>query len=120
MSFLASVIGQWIVRRILELGGLAAAGLTAWNNLPPHVQEAIIGLLGAKWQDITLGTLFGLGVAAWGYVWSFISTIKPHVTVDGVQTPVKALPDDKKVIVEESVRTAQAKRRTLMDILSGR
>lgn len=120
MSFLTSVIGQWIVRRILELGGLAAAGLTAWNNLPPHVQEAIIGLLGAKWQDITLGTLFGLGVAAWGYVWSFISTVKPHVTVDGIQTPVKALPDDKKVIVEESARTAQAKRRTLMDILSGR
>jgi hypothetical protein len=120
MSFLTGIVGQWLLRRVMELGGLAAAALTAWNNLPPHVQEAIIGLLGAKWQDITLGTLVGLGVAAWGYIWSFVSTIKPHVTVDGVQTPVKALPADKQVVVEESARTAQAKRRTLMDLLTGR
>lgn len=120
MSFITGIIGQWIIRRVLELGGLAAAALTAWNNLPPSVQETIIGLLGNKWQEVTLGTAAGLAVAGWGYVWSFISTIKPHVTIDGVQTPVKALPADKQTVIEESARTAQTKRRTLMDIIQGK
>ncbi|WP_169194920.1 hypothetical protein [Devosia sp. MC1541] len=119
MGALTGIVAQWIFRRILELGGLLAAGLTAWNGLPPEVQGAIIGLLGTKWEQISLGTAVGIGVALWGYAWSFISTVKPHVTVDGRQTPISSLPNNTAVLVEETARTVQQKRQTLFDIIGG-
>lgn len=80
-----NVILGWIARRVLEIGGLIAAGLTAWNNLPPGAQEAILLVLGGNWQGITLATL----VSLWGYAWSYLSTVKPQVvTAEKKQIPL--------------------------------
>ncbi|KKC39492.1 hypothetical protein WH87_04645 [Devosia epidermidihirudinis] len=79
-----NVIIGWLARRILEIGGLIGAGLTAWNNLPPATQEAVLSILGNNWEQITLGALVPLGAMLWGYVWSALSTFKPQVvTSDG-------------------------------------
>lgn len=80
----SNVIIGWAARRALELGGILGAGLTAWNGLPPHVQEAVLLVLGRNWEAVTLGALAPLAFSVWGYVWSFLATKAPQVvTTDG-------------------------------------
>lgn len=117
MSFFTGLIGQWIIRRILELGGLAGAALTGWNSLPPATQEAILAVLGARWQEVTLGTLAALVPSIWGYVWSFLSTIKPQVvTADHEQIPLTKTGARE----AEAVAKLAPKPRTLWDRLTSK
>lgn len=84
-----NVIIGWLARRALEIGGIVGAGLTAWNNLPPATQEAILSVLGRNWETITLGALAPLALSVWGYVWSFLSTRAPQVvTTEGKKLPL--------------------------------
>ncbi|WP_323012883.1 hypothetical protein [Devosia sp.] len=115
-----NVIIGWLMRRALEIGGIVGAGLTAWNNLPPATQEAILSILGHNWQSITLGALAPIAVSLWGYVWSALSTFKPQVVIDGKQVPMPRIPDATRTLVEESARTAAAQPRTLWERLTGK
>lgn len=113
------LIGLWIFRRFLELGGIAGAALTAWNNLPPDIQAAVLALLSRNWETVTLGSLIPLAMALWGYGWSFVSTIRPQVvTSDGKQI---AIPKDSVTAARVDVIAKSApKARTLIDRLFGR
>lgn len=120
MSFFTGLIGQWVLRRIMELGGLVGALLAAWNQLPPEAQGAILALLGRNWEQITIGSLIPLAVMLWGYVWSLLSTIKPQVVIDGKQVAMPRIASDKQTIVQEAARSAAAKPRTLWERLTGK
>lgn len=116
---LQNVIIGWIARRALELGGLAGAGLTAWNNLPPTTQDAILMVLGRNWETITLGALAPIGVSLWGYVWSALSTFKPQVvTTDKRQIPIEK--DSRAASQIEAVAATAPKPRTLWERLTQR
>lgn len=112
-----NVIIGWLARRALEIGGLVGALLTAWNNLPPATQDAILAILGRNWQTITLGALAPIAVSIWGYVWSFLSTKAPQVvTTEGKKLPLT--PTGSKE-AEAVARLAPAPR-TLWDRLTSR
>lgn len=115
-----NVIIGWLMRRALEIGGLVGALLTAWNNLPPATQEAILSVLGRNWETITLGALAPIALSIWGYVWSFLSTRKPQVVIDGKQVALPRIPDATRTLVEESARTAAEQPRTLWDRITGK
>ncbi len=118
-SILSSAVVGWLLRRVLEVGGLIGTGLTIWSNLPPELQHTVLAFLTAKWETVTLGSLVPLVIALWGYVWSFVSTRRDQVVIDGKQVPLKELdPSPQKTAVEEIARTAISKRRTLVDLLS--
>lgn len=102
---LDNVIFQWIVRRVMELGGLGGTLVAAYLALPPATQEALGRLLARDWQDVTLGSLAPIALAIWGYVWSFRSTVRPQVTVDNRQVPIKDMPKSTQTIVTEKART---------------
>ncbi|HTN63512.1 MAG TPA: hypothetical protein VL147_18485 [Devosia sp.] len=112
-----NVILGWLARRALEMGGLIGAALTAWNNLPPATQDAILAILGHNWQTITLGALVPIAVSLWGYVWSLLSTIKPQVVTNSRQqiplSPVGATE-------AEAIAKLRPKPRTLWDRLTSR
>lgn len=114
-----NVIIGWLARRALEIGGIVGAGLTAWNNLPPATQEAILSVLGRNWETITLGALAPIALSAWGYIWSALSTFKPQVvTADKRQI---SLPKDsiEQTKVEVIAKSAP-KPRTLWERLTGK
>lgn len=117
MNIFTGLIGQWLLRRAMEIGGLVGALLMLYQGLPPSTQTAIGKALTGDWQDIPLGTLVPLAVAVWGYVWSFRSTTKPQVVIDNKQVPIKELPAGKKTVVVESARTAIEKKPTLFERL---
>lgn len=120
MHIFTNVIFGWFLRRGLELGGLFGAIWVMYSGLPPASQEAVQQLFTGGWEQVTLGALAPIFVALWGYVWSFRSTLKPQVVVDGKQVPIKALPQVRQTIVEEAARTAASKRgKTLFDLLRG-
>lgn len=108
---MTNLIGAWLFRRALEIGGLVGAALSIFMALPEDVKEGIVQLLTGNWQDITLGTLWPLAIAAWGYVWSWRSTFKPQVVVDRKQVPIDDIATGNQVLVEESARTAAQKRK---------
>lgn len=87
-----NVILQWVFRRCLEIGGILGAIITFYLGLPQPAQEAIQSLLTGHWGDLTLKALVPIAIALWGYIWSFRSTTKPHVTADNTQTSLKKLP----------------------------
>ena len=116
-AFFSSVVVKWWVRRFMELGGIVGTGLTAWNGLPETTQGVILMLLSRNWQTITLGSLLPVGISLWGYAWSFISSNRSQVVVDGQNVPMKELPQ--KTAVEELTRTVLEKRgNTLWDMLT--
>lgn len=118
-TFFSSLVVKWWLRRFMELGGIVGTGLSVWNGLPETTQGVILLLLSRNWDSITLGSLIPVGVALWGYVWSYLSTNKSQVVVDGQQVPLKELPAAKATTVEQFATTAIEKRgNTLWDMLS--
>lgn len=112
-ALFSSVVLQWWLRRILELGPLVSGALSWFLNQPPEVQQTLLAILQGNWATVTLGTIVTIG----GYIWSFISTRRNQVTIDGQQVPLQQIPQ--KVAVEEIARTAILKRsRTLADLLA--
>lgn len=114
---LQNVIIGWIVRRFLEIGGTVGTLLTAWNNLPPATQEAILQVLGQNWQTITLGALAPIGAALWGYVWSALSTFKPQVVTSGRKQIALSAVGAKEA---EAIAKLRPARRTLWERLTGK
>lgn len=115
MSIFTGLVGQWFLRRAMELGGLLGTLFMLYQGLPPSAQEAIQKLLTGGWENVTLGALAPLALAVWGYVWSLRSTTKPQIVIDNKQVPIKTLPAGKKTIVEESARTAIERKPTIFE-----
>lgn len=115
-AIIQSVVLKWVFRRVLELGGLCGVLLTAYGALPPTQQTVIGRALQGEWGDITLGALFPLLVALGGYTWSFVSTVKPHATSNGVQVATSRMEPAKKEAVKDAVKTTAA-RPTIFDKL---
>ncbi len=107
-SFFSSIAAKWLLRRVLEVGGLAGSGLGWYMSLSPTTQALIANLLQHNWDKVSLAALLPLAVSLWGYVWSFISTTKPHVVADGTIKPMKALPKDTQKAVTDGVRAAKS------------
>lgn len=105
----------WLGRRALELGGLAGTLLAFWNSLPPSTQDIVLSLLSRKWSEITLGALIPIAIALWGYVWSFISTTRTQVVVDGKQTTLN--PNGSAAATVEKIAKEAPKRKTAIDHL---
>ncbi|WIY54170.1 hypothetical protein O9Z70_06515 [Devosia sp. YIM 151766] len=115
-----NVIVGWFARRALELGGLFGTLYTFYLALPPGTQDAINRIMTGNWQSVTLGALAPIAAALWGYAWSFRSTIRPQVVIDGNQVAMPRIPDATRTLVEESARTAAHQPRTLWERLTGK
>ncbi len=114
-----NVIIGWLARRALEIGGIVGALLTAWNNLPPATQEAILSVLGRNWETITLGALAPIALSIWGYVWSFVSTRAPQVvTTEGKKIPIA--PNTRAASEIEAKAVTAPRPRTLWERLTGK
>lgn len=115
-----SVVLKWILRRVMELGGLGGVVLAAYGALTPAQQSVIARALQGDWGDITLSALVPLLIAVGGYAWSFISTVKPHATAGGIQVPTSQMTPTKSAEVKEAVKTTAAKKRpNLAEALGG-
>lgn len=113
-----SIIVKWVVRRILELGPIVSGALAWWGALSPADQQSLVNLLQGNWGLASLGAVVSLG----GYLWSFISTVKPHATANGVQVPTSQMTPAKKEAVKEAVTTtaaAQKRRPNPLEALGG-
>lgn len=111
-----SIVLKWGVRRVLELGPIISGALAWWSALSPADQQSLINVLQGNWGLASLGAIVSLG----GYLWSFISTVKPHATSDGVQVPTSQMTPAKKAEVKEAVKTtvaAQKRRPNILDAL---
>jgi hypothetical protein len=115
-SFFSSVAAKWLLRRVLEVGGLLGSGLGWYMSLSPGAQATIANLLQHNWDKVSLAALLPLIISLWGYVWSFISTTKPHVVADGQSKPIKALPPSTQEAVKSSMRATKT---TLAEKLAG-
>lgn len=116
---LQNVILQWAFRRLLEVGGLGATLVTFYLGMPPEVQAAIGKVFSGDWQSLSIGALIPVGVALWGYIWSFRSTTKPHVTADNKQVSIKDLPVSTQTKVKVDTQIVAQQKPTLLDVLSG-
>lgn len=117
MSLFTGLVAQWIIRRLMEVGGIVGAFLTAWNNLPPTTQDAVLLILGRNWETITLGALVPIALSLWGYAWGAISTFKPQVvTADKQQIPLTPTGARE----AEAVAKLAPRARTLWDRLTGK
>lgn len=114
-----NVIMGWLARRALEIGGIVGAGLTAWNNLPPATQEAILSVLGRNWETITLGAIAPIALSVWGYVWSALSTFKPQV-VTADKRQISLTRDSIEQTKVEVIAKSAPKPRTLWERLTGK
>lgn len=111
MNLFQNIAVQWAGRRALEVGGLIGTLFVFYQNLPPATQAAIGKVFTNEWQDITLGSLVPIVAAAWGYVWSFRSTVKDQIVSDGKKIDTKKdLPRNKKVLVDEIANVAVEKK----------
>jgi hypothetical protein len=99
-SLFTGLVGKWILRRFMELGGLAFAVSQIIGALPPQTQATLYSLITGRLDEISVTALIGLGVAVWGYVWSFRSTVKPQIVAGNQQVPIKDLP----VLTREQVK----------------
>lgn len=123
MNLFTGVVGGWVGRRALELGGLLGAliggGLAIYNGMSPSQQEAVVSLLTGNWQDATLGAVAPLAVYLFSQVLSFRATVRPAVvTEDGKKVPLPELGGATKTLVEEKAETAIERRKrrpTLFD-----
>lgn len=114
-----NVIVGWFARRALELGGIFGVLWTIYSNLSPASQDAIERLFTGRWQEVTLGALVPIGIALWGYIWSFLSTKRPQVvTADSKQIPIK--PDTRAANEIEAKAAVAPRPRTLWDRIRGR
>jgi len=113
-SFFSSVVVQWWVRRFIELGPWVGGALSWFLSQSPEVQGVILGILQGNWQTISLGTIVSIA----GYVWSYVSTRRNQVTIDGKQVPFKDLEQTpQKTAVEEIARTAISNRKTGLNVI---
>ena len=56
-ALFSSVVLQWWMRRILELGPLVSGALSWFLNQPPEVQQTLLAILEGNWATVTLGTI---------------------------------------------------------------
>lgn len=80
-----NVIFAWFTRRGLELGGIAAAGISWYMVQPPATQDAINRIFTGGWREVPIGIYLGVAATLWGYVWSYRSTVLPHVVTADAQ-----------------------------------
>lgn len=114
-----NVIVGWFARRALELGGIFGVLWTIYSNLSPASQDAIERLFTGRWQEVTLGALVPVGIALWGYIWSFLSTKRPQVvTADAKQIPIK--PNTQAASQIEAQAAVAPRPKTLWERLTGR
>lgn len=119
MGIFTGVIGAWLLRRGMELGGLIGTLVVFYTNLPPGTQGAIGRALTGKWQDVTIGAIAPIALALWGYIWSLRATTKDQVVSNGKKIAMKELPSGTQTVIKEKVVTAVEKRPTLAERLGG-
>lgn len=120
MQFFTGLIGKWFLRRGMEIGGLLGALVAYFLSLPPGQQQTILRILQGDWSDIPLGSVVALVVALAGYIWSFISTVRPQVVVNNEQVPIRELSPVVQREVRVEARDAVERKPGLLDRLFGR
>lgn len=112
MEFLFnSVVIRWLLRRVLELGPTASGLLAWWNAMSPADQATLMAIVQGNWGLVTIGAVISLV----GYIWSFIATVTPHATAEGVQVPTKKMTPHQAEKVETAV--AASRPRTLAEVI---
>lgn len=122
MGIFTGLVGQWVFRRFLELGGIFGTLWAFYSTLPPGAQEAIQQVLQGNWQNVTLGAIVPILMALFGYIWSFVSTTRPHVaTRDGKQIILPKRGEGSETTRKvETLASAAPKPKTLWESLTGR
>lgn len=113
-NILTATFFNWILRRMLELGGLfgVIAGILA--QIDPTALTALFSTLGnvltGNWGEVNLMALASALSLAGGLVWNAWTTFRNQVVVDGHKIPTKDLPVQKRIVVEEIAEAAVEKR----------
>ena len=81
------ILAQWILRRVLEVGGVTTTLWAIVSNLSTVQQQAIMDLLSGNFDKVSVGVIVGLALYLGTQIWSLISTIRPQVVADGKQVP---------------------------------
>jgi hypothetical protein len=102
---MTNLVLAWLGRRALEIGGLLGLLFSLYTALPEGTQGAIGRLLSNNWGSVTLGDLWPLAIAAWGYIASFRATVKDQVVSGGKKVRLDDLPSSTQVLVEQKVET---------------
>lgn len=132
-SLFSGVFGGWLLRKLMEGGGVVAtiitSGMALWALIPEPGQALIMRILAREWSSITLLDLWvavpPAAIAIWGYVWSYKKTLTPSATtkVDGklVQVKEKDIAPSTVEAVKTSAGAAVSNRpRSIIDRLFGR
>lgn len=101
-----NVIIGWLLRRVVELGGIGVALVQLYLALPPNAQTALQAVLsGDRSQQNLILAIGGLVVAGGGYVWSLRATTIPQVVTPSGE---KITPKSDSIAMGNVVRQAEA------------
>lgn len=93
----------------MELGGILGAAATWYFTLPEAPRQTIGQLLSKDWGSVQLAALVPLALAIAGYLWSWVSTVVPHVVSGGQHIELQTLPSATKRNVEAAASVAKKK-----------
>jgi len=111
-TILSNVFVGWTVRRVQELGGIAAILYGIYMGLPPDAKAAINDLFnGGDWRNMSLGTVVGLVLYLAAQAQSLFATVRPQIVSDGQKVPIKDLPAAAQTLVTQKAATAVEKKR---------
>lgn len=122
MNVFDNIAAQWIIRRLLEVGGWLGAVASIFVGLPPEHQAVVIAIITGQGGGLTISAAIGLAVYLYSQVLSWRATVRPQVITEyagrPVQVPLEQLPARDRQVVTEAARARP--RRTLLDVLLGR
>lgn len=105
-DFFKGILAKWMLRRVLEVGGVTTAIWTIVSQLSPLQQQAILDLVGGKFDQVSVGVVVGIALYLGTQVWSLVSTIRPQVVADGKQMTTT---NDAASVAKATAQTVEAK-----------
>lgn len=129
MKLFSAVGIGWLLRRVPDIGGwlvtIGGGAYTFYQVLPPSAQHTVQQVLTGHWQDVTLGSAFGVIMVAFATWRSYKATVKPAiVTTDGTKVGLDKVADvapQTAAHAEQAARTVavSAPDRPIINILKG-
>src|SRR3712207_2084319 len=106
-AFIKNQVAKWILRRLLELGGLGTFIVSLYAGLSPENQAVLWELIKGNTEGVSLQAVLGLASVIGGLVWNWRSTFKPHLmTADKQKAPLPelTLPEAKAIVRQATGR----------------
>lgn len=80
ISFLTSTVAKWVLRRIMELGGLLVLLGGLISTVDPYALAKLFDVLGkllaGRFDEVSIAAVIGGVSLIWGLIWNARSTFK--------------------------------------------